>query len=106
MIVVTKDEIEGVQIIRVVGLVRGSTARARHIGRDIMAGLRNMVGGEIQEYPRLPAEAREEPVRRMTSRAEEMGANAIVGTRFMTSAIMGGASEIPAYGTAVVVDQD
>ena len=106
MIVVTKDEIEGVQIIRVVGLVRGSTVRARHIGRDIMAGLRNMVGGEIQQYTRLLAEAREEALRRMTSRTEEMGANAIVGTRFMTSAIMGGASEIPAYATSVVIEKE
>ena len=105
MIIVTTDEIEGVQITRVVGLVRGSTVRARHVGRDIMAGLRNMVGGEIEEYTRLLAEAREEAVRRMTSRAHEMGANAIVGTRFMTSAIMGNASEILAYGTAVVIEE-
>ena len=106
MIVVTKDEIEDVQIIRVVGLVRGSTVRARHIGRDIMAGLRNMVGGEIQQYTRLLAKAREEALRRMTSRTEEMGANAIAGTRFMTSAIMGGASEILAYGTSVVIEKE
>ena len=105
MVVVTTDEIEGVQITRVIGLVRGSTVRARHLGRDIMAGLRNMVGGEIEEYTRLLAEAREEAMRRMTTRAEEMGANAIVGTRFMTSAIMGNASEILAYGTAVVIEE-
>ena len=105
MIIVTTDEIEGVQITRVIGLVRGSTVRARHVGRDIMAGLRNMVGGEIEEYTRLLAEAREEAVRRMTARAAEMGANAIVGTRFMTSAIMGNASEILAYGTAVVIEE-
>ena len=105
MIVVTTDEIEGVQITRVIGLVRGSTVRARHLGRDIMAGFRGMVGGEIEEYTRLLAEAREEAVRRMTSRAEDMGANAIVGTRFITSAIMGGASEILAYGTAVVIEE-
>ena len=94
MIAVTTDEIEGVQITSVTGLVRGSTARAKHIGRDITAGLRNMVGGEIEEYTCLLAEAREEALRRTTSHAEEMGANAIVGTRFMTSAIMGNASEI------------
>ena len=105
MIVVTTDDIEGVQITRVIGLVRGSTVRARHLGRDIMAGFRGMVGGEIEEYTRLLAEAREEAVRRMTSRAEDMGANAIVGTRFITSAIMGGASEILAYGTAVVIEE-
>ena len=105
MIVVTTDEIEGVQITSVAGLVRGSTVHASHIGRDIMAGLHNMVGGEIEEYTCLLAEAREEALRRMTSRAEEMGANAILGTRFMTSAIMGNASEILAYGTAVVIEE-
>ena len=105
MIVVTTDEIEGVQITRVVGLMRGSTARARHIGRDIMAGLRNLVGGEIEGYTQLLAEAREEALRRMTGRAGEMGANAILGTRFMTSAIMGNASEILAYGTAAVIEE-
>ena len=103
MIIVTTDDIEGVQITGVIGLVWGSTVRARHLGRDIMAGFRGMVGGEIEEYTRLLAEAREEAVRRMTARAEEMGANAVVGTRFITSGIMGGASEIVAYGTAVVI---
>ena len=105
MIIVTTDEIEGVQITGVIGLVWGSTVRARHLGRDIMAGFRGMVGGEIEEYTRLLAEAREEAVRRMTARAEEMGANAVVGTRFITSGIMGGASEIVAYGTAVVIEE-
>ena len=104
MIIVTTDDIEGVQVTRVLGLVRGSTVRARHLGRDIMAGFRGVVGGEIEEYTRLLAEAREQAVSRMTARAEEMGANAIVGTRFMTSQIMGGASEILAYGTAVVIE--
>ncbi len=106
MIIVTTDDIEGVQITGVIGLVWGSTVRARHLGRDIMAGFRGMVGGEIEEYTRLLAEAREEAVRRMTARAEEMGANAVVGTRFITSGIMGGASEIVAYGTAVVIAED
>ena len=105
MLVVTTDEIEGVQISGVLGLVRGSTVRARHLGRDIMAGLRGVVGGEIEEYTRLLAEAREQAVQRMTARAEAMGANAIVATRFMTSQIMGGASEILAYGTAVVIEE-
>ena len=103
MILVTSDEIEGENIERVLGLVRGSTVRARHVGRDIMAGLRNIVGGEIEEYTRLLSEARQMAVSRMTREAEEMGANAIVGVRFMTSAIMGGASEILVYGTAVVL---
>ena len=103
MILVTSDEIEGQRIERVLGLVRGNTVRARHLGRDVMAGLRGMVGGEIAEYTRLLSESRQMAVSRMTQEAEEMGANAIVGVRFMTSAIMGGASEILVYGTAVVL---
>ncbi len=105
MILVSTDDIEGESIERVLGLVRGSTVRARHVGRDIMAGLRNVVGGEIEEYTRLLSEARQMAVSRMTREAEEMGANAIVGVRFMTSAIMGGASEILVYGTAVVLTE-
>ena len=101
MILVTTDEIEGETIERVLGLVRGNTVRARHLGKDIMAGFRNVVGGEIAEYTRLLSEARQMAVSRMTGQAEEMGADAIVGVRFMTSAIMGGASEILVYGTAV-----
>ena len=103
MIVVTTDEIEGERIDRVLGLVRGNTVRARHMGRDIMAGLRGVVGGEIEEYTRLLSESRQVAVNRMSRQAEEMGANAIVAVRFMTSAIMGGASEILVYGTAVVL---
>ncbi len=103
MILVTSDEIKGESIERVLGLVRGNTVRARHIGRDIIAGLRNIVGGEISEYSRLLSESRQVAVGRMTQEAEAMGANAIVGVRFMTSAIMGGASEILVYGTAVVL---
>ncbi len=103
MILVTSDEIKGESIERVLGLVRGNTVRARHIGRDIIAALRNIVGGEISEYSRLLSESRQVAVGRMTQEAEAMGANAIVGVRFMTSAIMGGASEILVYGTAVVL---
>ena len=80
--------------------------RARHIGKDIMAGLRNIVGGEVEEYSRLLAESREQAVQRMVERAEAMGANAIVATRFITAGIMGGASEILAYGTAVEVEDE
>ncbi|MCI0438469.1 MAG: YbjQ family protein [Chloroflexi bacterium] len=105
MIIVTTDEIEGRTIQQVLGMVMANSVRARHIGRDIMAGLRNIAGGEIHEYTRLLAESREQAVQRMVDRATEMGANAIVGARFMTSAIMGGASEILAYGTAVVVSE-
>ena len=101
MIITTTDEIPGVTIVETLGLVRGSTVRARHIGRDIMAGLRNMVGGEVGEYTKLLAEAREESLQRMIESAEAMGGNAIVGVRFITSAVAQGAAEIVAYGTAV-----
>jgi len=84
--------------------VRGSTVRARHVGRDIMAGLRAIVGGEVAEYTKPLSEPREESMRRMTKRAEDLGANAIVDMRFMTSIVMGGAAEILAYGTAVIAD--
>jgi len=81
-----------------------STIRARHIGRDIAAGLRSIVGGEITEYTRLMAQAREEAIQRMVKQAEEMGANAVLDTRFVTSMVMSGASELLVYGTAVVVE--
>ena len=104
MIIVTSDSVETKQIKEVLGIVNASTVRARHLGRDIMAGFRTIVGGEVQEYTRLLAEAREIAMQRMVEKAEAMGANAVVGTRFMTSAIVGGASEILVYGTAVVVE--
>ena len=105
MIIVTTDAIEGAPVVKVLGLVRGNSVRARHVGRDIMAGLRNIVGGEVGEYTRLLAESREEAVHRMVEQAEELGANAIVGARFITATIMGGAAEMVAYGTAVVVEE-
>ena len=104
MIIVTSDSVETKQMKEVLGIVNASTVRARHVGRDIMAGLRTIVGGEVQEYTKLLAEAREIAVQRMVEKAEAMGANAVVGPRFMTSSIMGGASEILVYGTAVVVE--
>jgi uncharacterized protein YbjQ (UPF0145 family) len=104
MIVVTTDKIEGKQIVKTLGLVRGSTIRARHIGHDVMAGLRNIVGGEITDYTKMLAESREQAIQRMVQEAEGMGANAIVGTRFVTSMVMSGASELLAYGTAVVIE--
>jgi uncharacterized protein YbjQ (UPF0145 family) len=85
-------------------MVKGSTIRARHMGRDIVAGLRSIVGGEISEYTKLMAEAREQAIQRMTAQAEEMGANAILDTRFVTSMVMSGASELLVYGTAVMVE--
>ena len=103
MIVTTTDAIPGATIVETLGLVRGSTVRARHIGRDIMAGLRNIVGGEVDEYTKLLAEAREEALQRMIDNAEGMGGNAIVGMRFITAAVAQGAAEIVAYGTAVKI---
>ena len=105
MIIVTTDQIEGKRIVKTLGLVRGSTIRARHLGRDIMAGLRGMVGGEITEYTKMLAESREQAIQRMVAEAEGMGANAIIGARFVTSMVMSGASELLAYGTAVVVEE-
>jgi len=103
MIVVTTEQIEGKRIIETLGLVRGSTIRARHVGHDIMAGLRNIVGGEITDYTVMLAQAREEALQRMIEQAERMGANAIVGTRIATAMVMSGAAEMVAYGTAVKV---
>jgi uncharacterized protein YbjQ (UPF0145 family) len=103
MIIVSSSEIAGKKIVKTLGLVRGNTIRARHVGKDILAGFKNILGGEIEEYTKLMAEAREQALDRMTERAEELGANAIVDVRFSTSYIMGAASEILAYGTAVVV---
>ncbi|TET50479.1 MAG: YbjQ family protein [Dehalococcoidia bacterium] len=103
MIVVTTEQIEGRRLTETLGLVRGSTIRARHMGRDIMAGLRSIVGGEIKEYTVMLAQAREEALQRMIEQAEKMGANAIVSTRFVTSMVMSGAAEIVAYGTAVKI---
>ena len=103
MIITTSDQIEGKAITKTIGLVRGSTIRARHVGRDIMAGLRSLVGGEITDYTKMMAEAREQAIQRMVEDAEKKGANAIVGMKFTTSMIMSNASEILAYGTGVVV---
>jgi len=104
LIIVTSDHIEGKKTVKTLGLVKGSTIRARHLGRDITAGLRSIVGGEISEYTKLMAEAREEAIHRMVEQAENMGANAILDTRFVTSMVMSGASELLVYGTAVVVE--
>ena len=101
MLITTQDNFEDYEIIETLGLVRGNTVRARHIGNDIMAGLRNIVGGEITEYTKLLAESREQSVDRMVADAERLGANGVVCVRFITAAIMKGASELLAYGTAV-----
>ncbi|MBN2891662.1 MAG: YbjQ family protein [Bacteroidales bacterium] len=103
MIITTTDYIPGKEIVGILGVARGSTVRARNIGRDIFAGLKNIVGGEISEYTRLQADAREQAFQRMIQDAEKMGADAIINMRFATSLIMQGASEMLAYGTAVKV---
>ena len=104
MIIITADAIKGKEITKTIGLVKGSTIRARHLGRDFMAGLRGIVGGEITEYTKMMAEAREEALQRMTEDAEKKGANAVVGMRFSTSMIMQNAAEVLAYGTGVVLE--
>ena len=106
MMLVTTDTIPGKRIVKTCGLVRGNAVRARHVGRDIMAGLRNVVGGEIVEYTKLIAEAREQAIDRMRDDATRLGANAIVGMRFTTSFVSAGAAELLAFGTAVVVDDE
>lgn len=104
MIMVTMDFVPGKEIKKNLGLVRGNTIRARHIGRDIKAGLKNIVGGEITDYTKMMAESREQALDRMVEEAEGLGANAIINIRFATSMIMQSAAEILAYGTAVVVE--
>lgn len=103
MLIVSTESIVGKKIEKSLGLVRGNTIRARHIGNDIMAGLRNIVGGEVKEYTKMISESREEALNRMVKDAQRLGANAIIGVRFTTSQVMAGASEILAYGTAVIV---
>jgi len=103
MIVVTSSTITGKRITRTLGLVRGNTIRARHIGKDIGAVFRGIVGGEISEYTKMMAESREQALDRMVAEAQQLGANAIVDVRFTTSMIMQAASEILAFGTAVVI---
>ena len=104
MIVVTTPEIAGMRVVRTLGLVRRNTIRARHIGKDIMAILRNMAGGEILEYTKMLAEAREQAIDRLVEEAETLGGNAVLGLRFQTSMIQTGAAEMLCYGTAVVVE--
>ena len=103
MIIVNTDFVPGHRVEEALGLVRGSTIRAKHIGKDIMAGLRTLVGGEIKEYTEMIIESRAESMRRMEAQAEKLGANAVINVRFVTSQVMAGAAELLAYGTAVKV---
>ena len=101
MIVVTTENVPGREVTEALGIVRGSTIRAKHIGKDIVAGLRMLVGGEIKEYTEMLVEARNESMRRLEAQAEKLGADAVVNLRFVTSQVMSGAAELLAYGTAV-----
>ena len=104
MNVVTTPNVPGKTVVRTLGLVRGNTIRARHVGKDIMAAMRNLVGGEVTEYAKLLAESREQALDRMVEQAEALDANAVIGLQFQTSVVMGSAAEMMAYGTAVVVE--
>jgi uncharacterized protein YbjQ (UPF0145 family) len=106
MIVTTSSTVAGKTIVKTLGYVRGSTVRARHLGKDILAVFKNIVGGEIEEYTKLLAESRDQSVDRMIADAKELGANAIVDMRFSTSFIMQSAAEILAYGTAVLIEDE
>jgi len=103
MFITNTEEIPGKTILDCHGVVSGSTVRAKHVGRDLMAGLKNIVGGELKGYTELLIEAREEAFSRMKDQAKQLGANAIVNVRFSTSSVASGASEIYIYGTAVTV---
>jgi len=106
MILSTTESVAGKRVVRTIGVVKGNTIRARHIGKDITAAFKNIFGGEIEEYTKLLAESREQALDRMIRQAEELGANAIVEVRFSTSYIMGSAAEIMVYGTAVVTEDE
>jgi len=106
MIVVTTDTIPGKRVVRVIGLVKGNTVRSRHLGKDITAFMKVLTGGEIREYTKLMAEAREQALDRVREEAAKLGANGIVGLRFMTSEIVEHAAELLAYGTAVIVEDE
>jgi len=101
MLITSSETIEGKKISKTLGIVKGNTIRAKHLGKDIIAGLRNIIGGEIKEYTEMLNEARDQSVKRMVEDAEKMGADAIVTVRFTTSTVIGGAAELLAYGTAV-----
>ena len=105
MIIANTDFVPRHEITEILGLVRGSTIRAKHIGKDIMSALRSIVGGEIKEYTEMLTESRNESLRRMEAQAEKLGADAVINIRFMTSSVMAGAAELLAYGTAVKLEK-
>lgn len=104
IIITNLESVPGRTITQHLGLVQGNTVRAKHVGRDIMAGLKNIVGGELRGYTELLTDARDESMQRMIAEAKSMGANAVINVRFSTSSITAGASELYVYGTAVIID--
>ena len=106
MIVTPASKIVGQRVVKTLGLARGNTIRARHLGKDVLAVLKNLVGGEIEEYTKMMGEAREQAIDRMVADAKSLGANAITDMRFSTAYIMGAAAEIVAYGNAVVIEPE
>ena len=106
MIVVSNSNIPGKKIVKTFGLVKGNTIRARHIGKDILALFKSLVGGEIHEYTKLMAESREQAIDRMIDNAGQVGANAVTGVRFTTSMVAQGAAELMVYGTAVIIEDN
>jgi uncharacterized protein YbjQ (UPF0145 family) len=106
MIIVNTDFVHGYSVRETLGMVRGNTIRAKHIGKDIMAGLRTLVGGEIKEYTEMLTEARNEALLRMEAEARRLGADAVINVRFMTAQVMAGSAELLAYGTAVKLEAD
>ncbi|MCW9027749.1 MAG: YbjQ family protein [Kangiella sp.] len=104
--VYTVEQVPGHKVSKVIGIVRGNSVRTRHVGKDILAGLRNLVGGEVHEYTKLMAESREQAIDRMCDEARMLGANAVVGVRFETSMIASMAAELLAFGTAVVMEKE
>jgi len=106
MILVTTDFVPGYRVVESRGLVRGSTIRAKHVGKDIIAGLRTIFGGEIKEYTEMLVESRAESMRRMEAQAERLKADAVINVRFVTSQVMTGAAELLAYGTAVKLEKE
>ena len=106
MIITTTETIPGKRIVKLLGIVKGNTIRARHIGRDIGAKFRGLIGGEIVEYTKMMAESREQAMDRMIYEAEQLGANAVIAARFSTSSMMQSAAELLMYGTAVIVEDE
>ena len=106
MIVTPASSVAGHRVVKTLGLVRGNTIRARHLGKDVLAIFKNVLGGEIEEYTKMMAESREQAIDRMVAEAKSMGADAVLDLRFGTSYVMGSAAEILAYGTAVVIRRE